>query len=430
MRIKKKKSKGESIQVEATANAAEVDKAFEIAEEAFARQIGVSHDDSRPVQEVAEEKLGIENLDDVLHIQVVEYLVPFAIDKSGIMPDFPPEPVAPTKAERGKPYTFTIDIMPKPALELSSYDPVTITVPPFELDEEALEDQLAQMADSYAEFESIEPRPAQEGDSCLLDIRAEKDSQQLAELTTENAIYLLGSSLYGDDFDRNITGMEAGETRTFEIEHPHFAGGEGPDGGMVECTVTLTEVRKKVAPTIDDEWIKENIPSLGSVDDFKELLREEFKRSYAPDFEDEKRRQACMVLASRLEGPIRDEAFEAMKQTLLNNLKMQLRRQGSDLEKHIEDNGGAKSFDLQLLMQAREALTQGYALDALFRHEKMSLTDNDILEACKTMDSGQPQIVRRQMELAGCGFTLRETAQRLKASKWLVENAEVVVEQE
>ena len=36
-----------------------------------------------------------------------------------------------------------------------------------------------------------------------------------------------------------------------------------------------------------------------------------------------------------------------------------------------------------MMMQAREMLVQGYALDALFRHEKLTLTEDDLDAAAR-----------------------------------------------
>ncbi|MEG0759571.1 MAG: trigger factor, partial [Raoultibacter sp.] len=69
----------------------------------------------------------------------------------------------------------------------------------------------------------------------------------------------------------------------------------------------------------------------------------------------------------------------------------------------------------------RETLVQGFSLDALFRHENMVVTDEDILEACKLMNAQQPEMARDQMQQSGRGFALREIAERMKANQWLLD---------
>ena len=87
--------------------------------------------------------------------------------------------------------------------------------------------------------------------------------------------------------------------------------------------------------------------------------------------------------------------------------------------------GGEQQFNMMMMMQTRQMLVQGYALDALFRHEGLVVSDEDVQEACAAMNPQNPQGVRRQMEESGRGFALREAAERIKANKWLLEHADI-----
>ena len=95
---------------------------------------------------------------------------------------------------------------------------------------------------------------------------------------------------------------------------------------------------------------------------------------------------AASELAKRFEGRIQDEVYEAMQQTLVSNLRGQLQQQGIPFEQFVQSQGGEQQFGMIMMMQTREMLVQGYALDALFRHEKMTLTDEDIDAACRSMN--------------------------------------------
>ena len=138
---------------------------------------------------------------------------------------------------------------------------------------------------------------------------------------------------------------------------------------------------------------------------------------------------AASELAKRFEGRIQDEVYEAMQQTLVSNLRGQLQQQGIPFEQFVQSQGGEQQFGMIMMMQTREMLVQGYALDALFRHEKMTLTDEDIDAACRSMNPQNPDAVKREMQENGRGFALREAAERMKANQWLLDHAVVNVEQ-
>ena len=59
----------------------------------------------------------------------------------------------------------------------------------------------------------------------------------------------------------------------------------------------------------------------------------------------------------------------------------------------------------------------------------MTLTDEDIDAACRSMNPQNPDAVKREMQENGRGFALREAAERMKANQWLLDHAIVNVEQ-
>lgn len=87
-----------------------------------------------------------------------------------------------------------------------------------------------------------------------------------------------------------------------------------------------------------------------------------------------------------------------------------------------------QQFGMMLMMQTREVLVQGFCLDAVFRHEKMTLTDKDLEDACLGMNpQGNAAMMLKQLEDSGRGFALRETAERLKAARFVQKNAKITV---
>jgi trigger factor len=79
-----------------------------------------------------------------------------------------------------------------------------------------------------------------------------------------------------------------------------------------------------------------------------------------------------------------------------------------------------------IMMQTRQMLVQGFSLDSVFRHEGLVLNDEDIEAACHAMNPQvNPKRLRQELEQNGRGFVLRETAERLKANKYLVDHANI-----
>ena len=227
-------------------------------------------------------------------------------------------------------------------------------------------------------------------------------------------------------FESNLMGMEVGETKSFSFEFPT---GVGEQVETMDCTVTIKEIQKKIVPEIDDAWVEKNMPMYRNAAALRGGIADRIHADYMAQYEGFKMQMAAAELGKRFQGRIADEVYESMRSTLMSNLRGQLQQQGIPLDQFVESQGGEQQFGMMTMMQTREMLVQGYALDALFRHEKMTLTDEDIEAACRQMNPQNPKAARREMEESGRGFALREAAERMKANRWLLEHAIVNVEQ-
>lgn len=425
MKVTEKKLDDGRIQLDAIASTAEVAQALTVGNRAFCQQMGVVQQQGKTLEQCAQEQLGMRDLDALSQQQAIEYLVPFAVDKRNLTPAYPPKPQTPGPIRRGQTFSFTVRVTPKPDYELSSYDPVKITVPSVEFDQSQVDQQLAQFVAGFSEYVDAEPHPIGKDDCAEIAISASQDGKELANLSTDGRTYVMGMQLMPPEFERELVGMTAGDTKTFTFPMP----GAAEDDAPIECTVTVNKLQKRIVPELTDEWVAKNMPIYRDAAALRGSVESRLRADFAAQVDEMRMTAAAAELAKRFKGRIADEVYESMRDTMVSNIRGNLKQQGVTFEQFVESQGGEQQFGMMLMMQTREILVQGYALDALFRHEKLSLTDEDIDLACRAMNPQDPQTARRQMEGNGQGFALREMAQRLKANRWLLEHAEVTVEE-
>lgn len=430
MKITQKKADGKVL-VNAVASTEEVAKALNSAHLAFAQQMNLRPEKGKTVAQVAEERMGIRDLDSVVAQQAQDALMPFAVNKTGIIPAFPPKVDPKSRLKRGQTFQFEVTVTPKPDYELTSYEPVTITVAPPVVDPAEVDAQIAQMANGYTEYVPDDPHPVQKGDACKIAMKAFRaNGEEVGPLATEGRTYVTGKGYMPDGFDENVIGMNVGETKTFSFDAPDIDEEGNEITGNFTTTVTVLEIQKTVVPEIDDAWVKKFMPFYKNLADMRKSIEDNLAKQREKQHEDAKRQAAAAEAASRFQGSIADEVYEAMTRSLMTNLRADVARQGMKFEDFIEQQGGEQQFNMMMMLRTREMLVQGYALDAVFRHEGLVITDDDLTEACAEMGGGQtnPKMVRSQLEDSGRGFVLREAAERLRANKWLVEHA-IVKEQ-
>ncbi|MDO4502986.1 MAG: trigger factor [Coriobacteriia bacterium] len=431
MKVVSKKLQDGRIQLDALACVAEVTTAYERAYQRFANQMNIVPEQGESIAQAAERKMGIKDLDSVVDKFVVDYLAPFAIDKKGISPEYVPDAIPAGRPKRGAEFAFRLVVTPKPQFELSSYDPVTITVPAEEEQGDQVQKIIGEIMEQFTEFVMDENAQGAvvKGDFVRLRMRSTVGGKVINALTADGRTYHVGEGYMPEEFDQNIVGMQVGESKDFTYGAPTFDNDMNTITAAMECHVEVLGKQVPRVPELTDEWVKRCIPMFSSVEEMTEAVKKEVEDQRKADRADLLNRLASEAVVERFEGHISNEAYEHTRDTLIRNVQEGLRNQGTSFNDYVEQMGGKEQFNMMMLFEARQALTQGYALDAVFRHFKMTLTGKDIDEFCKSVDPMNADMVRKDMQESGHNFALRESAERLKAARFLVEHAVVVEEQ-
>lgn len=427
MKVIQKKLDDGVVLLEATASTSEVSSVLHTAQLNFCQQMGVRPLPGKSMEECAQEQMGIKDLDSVVAPQAIDLFAPLAIDKRGVTPAFMPQVEPKTPLKRGRTFQFELRVVPKPTYELTSYDPISIAVEPFGGSEAEIDLQISKMAENYVSYVDTDPHVIEQGIEVFLAIKCSLDGEELKGITTDGRTYSVGVGLMPEGFDEGIMGMTVGETRTFTFSGPDIDDNGNQVMKDYDCTVTYLSTQKKVAPVIDDEWVAQNLPMYRGLAGLRASIGEQVDGQRRAQYDEYVRGVAADELSKRFTGRIADEVYEGTARTLVANLRAQVAAEKTTWEQFVQQNGGEQQMNMMMMMQTRAMLTQGFALDALFNHEGMAISDADIEEVCAQLNPQNPKMARERMEEMGHGFTLRESAERLHANKWLVEHADIKV---
>jgi len=423
MKVSKKKLDDGRLQLEAIADVDEVQRVFESAGAAFMQKMGIRPVPDKTMQQVAEERMGIKDLDSVVEQSALELMVPFALDKCGVIPAYQPQPMASSQLKRGQKFSFRVFVMPKPDYELKSYDPVEVVVGKFEPDYSQVDTRLAEMAERYGEYEDIESdRGLQAGDTAKISIDAYQNGERMTGLCTDGRTYSVGEGYMPEGFEEAVLGMKPGETKKFTFEGPGWDENGNEVTEVVDCTVKVLSLQQKVTPVIDDAWVKKYMPMFANLKDFTKEIKKGIEAEQRQMYDNLVLNLISGQLSQRFEGKIPDEVYEAAQQGLLKDMREQVAQANMTWDNFIEQQGGAQQFQMMMMLETRNQVVKGYCLDAVFRHEGLVLNEDDVKAACREINPRDPNSVRQGLESTGRGFVLRELAERYKASRWLLDH--------
>lgn len=430
MKVKQVKKDGDVVVLEATASPQDVARALQFAQEGFANSMGLMPEQGKTVAQAVEEKMGIKNLDQVVANEAASALIPMILDKRSIIPAFLPTVEAQTPLERGKECKITLTVTMRPEFELTSYDPVTVEVEEFSVDDTAVQAELDTMRNQYTSYvadpDADPERPIAAGDFVKIAIEATgSDGNPFRGLSTSGRTYAVGAGHMPEGFDSQIQGMKVGEKKEFSFDAPSFDESFNEVNENVDVKVEVLELLKEQAPELDDAWVEKNMPWAQTAEGLRASIRKSLEVAQRDSYDAYLRQAVASAWAERFDGHIADEVYEGMMSQLRENIQAELQQQGKTWDQFVEENGDS-NITMMLMMQAREVLTQGYALDAIFRHFGLTVTDEDYDAVCRAMNpQANPRQLREMIQQRGQGFALRESAERYKANKFAVENANI-----
>ncbi len=297
-----------------------------------------------------------------------------ALEKEGI------EPFAQAQLENVsfEPMSLKFLIPLPPKIELNDYREIRIeSREEIVITDDEVANALEQMREARAEWATVN-RPLAEGDLAVTHIKISVGEQVAAD--DDRTFIVDTSSAYPvPGFQSELVGMQAGETKAFELTYPPDWEEEELAGSLVHCEVELKEVKEKVLPELDDEFAA-LVGDYESLDDVKahvaEDLKEHARHAALHKFEDD-------ALAKLVEGA--DIVFppvmlEEQIDEMIRERDMFVRsQQGVSLEDFLKMVGQTMDeVRAKLADSARVRLQRSLAIGKLAELEKLQVTAEEM----------------------------------------------------
>ena len=363
---------------------------------------------------------------DEIATDLINDVAPDAVDGADVLFITDPEFEDAEPLVEGEPFTFTLYGKVKPEVELLSYDPVEIKMPPEEATEAEINAQLESLRNYYYSFETLEDAAAEQGNYVMAEITCTKENETHVQgLNKSSRLIELGGGTMPPEFEEQLIGAKGGETKEFEFtvadQETYATFGEG----TIKAEVEVKEVREKVVPELDEAFCEK--VGVESIDELRKQLEDAINQQKKEQLPDLKERRCVEELTRRVHGEVPQSYINFSREDLLRDFFGQLQRQNTSLDQFlIQNNISSEQFKEDVEEEAKEIAEQSLALDALFREKGWELTDEDIDKEFQVVEN--PEETRKQWEESGRMAVLREACRRSKATQWLVETAIVQIE--
>ena len=367
---------------------------------------------------------------------LIPRLVGDALRERGLQPVSAPD-IRDVVIEEGRPLTFLADFETLPEIDPGDYKGITVRKQPAVLDVGAVDRTLESLRQRAARWHPVEDRPADRGDTLLLDLTRTRRTRlvQLANEPTplsddekpeklENVSIELGNPANPPGFDENLGGTLAGTDRSFRVNYPpEYEVGELA-GATVDYDVTVKGIRRKELLPLDDEFAKE-VSDVETLEALRERVHHDLQQEAQAESEHKVRHDLLRELASRVRTAP-DVFVEQEVDRRLEDFVRRLMEQGIDPMK-AEINW--QEFRERQKEVAADTVRGTLVLDEISRRELIEATDEDLekeIERFAERAGRTPAAVRARLEKEDAIDRIRSGIRREKTVAWLLEQANIV----
>jgi len=275
-----------------------------------------------------------------------------------------------------EPMVLTFLVPLSPEIDLKDYRNIRVETEEITVSEEDIDKVLEQLRQENAGWQPVN-RPVMAGDMAVVHLKVAIGSESLDDddrafvVEPEQVMPIPG-------FMAALVGMEAGQTKSFELTYPADWEKEALRGQTAQIEVTLKEVQEKVLPELNDEFAL----LVGDYDSLSDL-REAIRRKLAQEAENMMARkvqnQALKELVERSEITFPLVLVEEQLDRMARDHDTIIRsHEGMSLEDYLKMNGQDMDWwRAHLMPQAEEQVKQSLALDKLAELERLTVTDEE-----------------------------------------------------
>ncbi|MBR2210705.1 MAG: trigger factor [Fibrobacter sp.] len=222
--------------------------------------------------------------------------------------------------------TLTVEVEMDPEIDIKGYADTGITVPQTAVHEEEVQAEFDHLLKMWSQDEHVD-RAAQKGDVVVgnyQEVVIDGEKQELPE--NKEFRSLLGESA-SPGFDEGLMGVSAGETKEINFKYPDDHKDERYRGKTAQFKVTVTDVRKIVPPTLDEEFCKK----VGVKDEAE--LKSNIAESLANQKQDAAKTKAINEAIDKI---IEQNPFEVPNARVVDLIKWSINRNVQDPKDAVE----------------------------------------------------------------------------------------------
>lgn len=318
---------------------------------------------------------------------------------------------------------FTVAV--EPVVTLSDYESVRVKKGAVEVTDDELNEELGKIQNRYAEL-VISEAPAAQGDTVVIDFEGFQGEIPFEGGKGENYPLELGSHSFIEGFEEQLVGTTKDQELDVNVTFPEDYGVETLAGQPALFKVKVHEVKKRILPEIDEDFVKDlALEAVTNVDELKDHVLNDLTTKKAAKIEEEFEEELLNLVVEPSEVEIPDAMVEEETNHMFEDFKQRLEQQNYTLDLYMQLSGqdesflreqialdAAKKIKLRLVLEAIAAQKDFEASDEQLEAEYDLISKNYGIDVEQIKQIIHKEVVHKEWRLKAAIEYLKENAQQ------------------
>lgn len=310
-----------------------------------------------------------------------------AVKETGIQPVDQPK-IDIKSMEKGQPWVLTAEVDVMPEVKLGDYKGMEVPAQDTTVTDKEVDDAIENKRQQQAELVLKEDKPAEKGDTVVIDYTGSVDGKEFAGGSAENYSLELGSGSFIPGFEDQLIGHNADDDVDVKVTFPEDYHEKSLAGQEALFKVKIHEIKEKQLPELDDDFAKDVDEDVDTLAELKEKTKKQLQ-------ENKDNQAKAAIEDAAINAAVANAEIQDIPQAMLDD---DTNRQMQQYLAGMQQQGINPQMYFQITGTSEDDLRKQFANDAAQR-----VKTNLVLEAIvddANLDASEDEIAKEISDLA------------------------------
>jgi trigger factor len=307
-----------------------------------------------------------------------------AIEEQNIIPITRPE-INVTQIGLGKSLIFTAKITIKPTVILGEYKNIFIEHQEVIVTDEDVENAVQKVIEQQARLINVVDRPAQKGDTVIIDFEGFVDNVIFEGGKTENYSLVIGDNEFVAGFEDQLIDKNIDDEFDINITFPEDYTNSDLAGKIANFKVKINAIKTKEYPIVDDEFAQD-VSEFDTLEEYKTNLKITLIKQKEQQANNQYQEDIIQQVVDNAQVDIPDIMIDNRVNVLIKDFDDKITTQGLDLKQYkemtkIDDDTFRERFKERAIEDVKTQLV----LEQIGTEENIEVTKEELEDKLKVM---------------------------------------------